>query len=529
MATSKRTIARYTDAELIGQGGFGSVYRAIDAEHGRVVAIKVLMGTLGETERRRFDRERQTMGLLGAHPNIVPIHESGYTEQGEGYLVMEFANGGSLRDRLESETRIPWAEAVSIMGPIAAATQVAHDHGVLHRDIKPDNILIDQFANPKLTDFGIAAVASNATATTSTTATLAHAAPEILQGQAATEAVDIYAIGSTLYNLITGFPPFLRPGDEGVTPMITRALTAPPPDLRHYGVPDAVAVVAEQALAKAPEARQATAGQLSTELVAALGNGVPRSSDPRSNPRPVPTPESVPTINITAPYGQPAAQTVAAASQQVHPQWGHTGPAPAMVSDSRNRSDRTGNDSGRSKSLIVAAIGLVGALCIALGAVVVVNRETGQSPEQTTSPTAVAPSTSTTATSDTKRETATTIPEPDSPPEEEIFEGFSAEIVIFWERNVGDTYAASVLVDGATGIMIVDAPDPDTGLLIEVHQDLTLAADDNGDWAYIGSNPTLLDGSPLINYDPDILLLTEVDGEWIIDQVCDSDGCYLAE
>ncbi|MDH3682513.1 MAG: serine/threonine protein kinase, partial [Acidimicrobiia bacterium] len=272
MAGHTRDIARFAGAVLIGRGGFGSVYRATDVEHGRDVAIKVLQGALGDTERRRFDRERQTMGRLGAHPNIIPVHESGYTDQGEAYLVMELAAHGSLRDRLDRDGTIPWQEAVSIITAIAGATQAAHEQGVLHRDIKPDNILIDAYHNPRLGDFGIAAVASNATATTSTTATLAHAAPEILQGAPSTAAADIYAIGSTLYNLMTGWPPFQRPGDENVTALITRALTEPPPDLRVHGVPDSVARVVERALAKDIGARQASAAQLAQELVEAAAN-----------------------------------------------------------------------------------------------------------------------------------------------------------------------------------------------------------------------------------------------------------------
>jgi serine/threonine protein kinase len=261
---------------MIGRGGFGSVYRATDHEHGREVAIKVLSGTLGEKERRRFDRERQTMGRLGSHPNIIPVHESGYTEDGEGYLVMELAPGGSLRDWLEANQTLPWENAVSVMASIADAIQAAHDQGVLHRDIKPDNILIDAYDNPRLTDFGIAAVASNATATTSMSATLAHAAPEVLQGMTNTEAVDIYAIGSTLHNLITGSAPFERADDVGVTAMMARALSEPPPDLTSYGVPPAVAQVVQRALAKEPTDRPATAAQLAAELrAAATGSQAP--------------------------------------------------------------------------------------------------------------------------------------------------------------------------------------------------------------------------------------------------------------
>ncbi|MEM9893591.1 MAG: protein kinase [Actinomycetota bacterium] len=272
MAPQQRDIGRFTGATMIGRGGFGAVYAADDPEHGRQVAIKILSGELGERERRRFDRERQTMGRLGSHPNIIPVHESGYTDEGEGYIVMELAKAGSLRTRIDNDGPLGWEEATDVSIAIAGAAQAAHDEGVLHRDIKPDNILIDAYGNPRLTDFGIAAVASNATATTSTTATLAHAAPELLNGDTSTGAVDVYAIGSTFYNLVLGHPPFL-PGDHaGVTAMIGRALTQPPPDLRPHGVPHAVAAVIEKSMAKDPGERQRSAAQLAEELRAAKAN-----------------------------------------------------------------------------------------------------------------------------------------------------------------------------------------------------------------------------------------------------------------
>jgi serine/threonine protein kinase len=251
---------------VIGHGGFGAVYRATDADHGRDVAIKVLSGELDSAARRRFDRERQTMGRLSSHPNIVTIYESGYTSNGEAYLVMELAEGGSLRERLSAAGPLPWEEAAEIVAAIAAAAQAAHDNRVLHRDIKPDNILIDRFGNPKLTDFGIATVAGSATAATSTTATLAHAAPEMLQGEGSTPAVDIYALGSTLFSLLNGRPPFLQSDDVTVSSMIGRTITQPPPDLRPLGVPEPIALVVERALAKSPTERQPTADDLAREL-----------------------------------------------------------------------------------------------------------------------------------------------------------------------------------------------------------------------------------------------------------------------
>ena len=284
----RRDIGRFSGAELIGQGGFGSVYRASDPEHGRQVAIKVLRGVLGDTERRRFDRERQTMGRLGSHPNIIPVHESGYTEAGEGYLVMELAPGGSLGDRLDAGERMPWDQAAAIGAAIARAAQAAHDQGVLHRDIKPDNILIDAYGNPRLTDFGIASVATNATATTSTTATLAHAAPEVLDGQPPAPAIDIYAIGSMVFTLITGSSPYERDGEGGVTALIGRILTQPVPDLRAWGVPAPVADVVGRALAKQATDRPATAAELSDELTRAVAAAAPVPDGHRTMAAPPP-------------------------------------------------------------------------------------------------------------------------------------------------------------------------------------------------------------------------------------------------
>ena len=307
----RRKIGRFADAELIGRGGFGSVYRAEDVEHGRQVAVKVLQGTLGETERRRFDRERQTMGRLGSHPNIMPVHESGYTEEGEGYIVMELATG-SLRDRLDAERQLSWQDAVPVAIAIAGAAQAAHDQGVLHRDIKPDNILIDTYGNPRLTDFGIASVASNQTATTSTSATLAHAAPELLEGRPSTEAVDVYAIGSTLYHLILGHPPFSRTDDSSVTALITRTLTEAPPDLAPYGVPAAIASVMARAVAKNPADRQASAAQVAAELSQALSQGAGASPTVA-----VPiTPLGSETIVASSPMFPPTADPTAVANVQ---------------------------------------------------------------------------------------------------------------------------------------------------------------------------------------------------------------------
>lgn len=518
----RRDIGRYRDAELIGCGGFASVYRAADDDHGRHVAVKVLRGCLGQDERRRFDRERQTMGMLGAHPNIVPVHESGYTEQGEGFLVMELATGGSLRDRLDGSGPIPWTEAVSIITAIASAVQAAHDNGVLHRDIKPDNILIDQFASPKLSDFGIAAVATDATATTSTTTTLAHAAPEILRGRPATGAVDIYALGSTLFNLITGWPPFLQPTDQGVTAMITRALNEPPPDLRAVGVPDAVATAIERSLAKEPDHRHRSPAELASELTAAASQ---QATAPVGAGATVIASVGGPPPLLSTPTGRSGATVLAGTT--------YRGVGPVNGSDQLARPPQRGNSGKRGLWLGAAAAVVVlagiGTLLTAGGGAGSSQRPaklTGEtlktieatssksdpsgpsSPSSTVAPSSTpgpGPTSSTTSPSST---TSSTLPVEVTPPDP-LFTGIEpseADFSFVWFDGL--RYTATAIFDGPTGLLFVDVPDElDPTITVTIVEDLELGRYGEGGWAYYGTNPTFTDGSAVDGYTPDILVL----------------------
>jgi len=262
----------------VGRGGFGVVYRAEQTEFRRTVALKVLTGTVDASVRRRFERECQALGSLSDHPNIVTVYAAGFTVDGRPYLAMEFLPGGSLGERLGG-SGLPWAEATAIGVKIAGALQRAHDQGVLHRDVKPDNILISGYGEPKLADFGIARLHGGyETRTGIITATFAHAAPELLEGGSPTAASDVYSLTSTLYALITGQPPFVTDADDALPAVITRIATAPPPDLRDRGVPDAVCRALEHGLAKDPSQRTRSARELGEELRAALaasGGAVP--------------------------------------------------------------------------------------------------------------------------------------------------------------------------------------------------------------------------------------------------------------
>jgi serine/threonine protein kinase/formylglycine-generating enzyme required for sulfatase activity len=266
-------LSGFTDIVQVGQGGYGLVLGARQEQFNRTVAIKVLPTVLhDEVARNRLTRERQAMGVLSGHPGIVTVYDTGYTTDGRPYLVMEFMSGGSLADRVDRGGPLPWTEAVPIMVGIAEAVEAAHRAGVLHRDIKPDNIMVSSFGASKLTDFGIASVVGGpATAATSITATIEHAAPEVLQGQRPTERSDIYGLGSTLFALLNGMAAFRRPTDDSPLPILTRALTEQVPDLRLRGVPAPICDVIERSMNKDPIGRQSSALMFAEELLVASG------------------------------------------------------------------------------------------------------------------------------------------------------------------------------------------------------------------------------------------------------------------
>jgi serine/threonine protein kinase len=260
--------------ERIGGGGFGTVYRAFQPRLNRTVAIKVLHGAAGLDERalRRFEREQQAMGALSSHPGIVTLYDAGATADGIPYLVMEHMAGGSLAERLAQQGSLPVSEAVEITTRVAAAVDHAHRARVLHRDIKPDNILISELGEPKLSDFGIAAlVEGTATVTTTVTATVEHAAPEVLDGDKPTAAADIYSLASTCYTLISGHSPHRHSPDDSMLAILGRVATQPPIDLRTEHIPAPVCDVLEQGLARDPVDRPPTAGEFVHLLQEAVG------------------------------------------------------------------------------------------------------------------------------------------------------------------------------------------------------------------------------------------------------------------
>lgn len=269
-------------AVRIGYGGFAEVYRARQINLNRDVAVKVLRASgVDERARMRFTRECHAVGAVSGHPNIVGVHEGGFTDDGRAYLVMELCPGGSLADRLTASGPLSAAEVIDIGAKIAKALAVAHAAGVVHRDVKPGNILVTAWGEPALADFGIARVeGGQQTATGQVTASLAHAAPEVLEGGVPTPSSDLYSLGSTLFELFAGYPPHFRAADASVLALMRRVLTEPIPDPVVLGMPSPLASAVVRATARYPEQRFATGDEMAVALTSAPPGSAPPPVEP---------------------------------------------------------------------------------------------------------------------------------------------------------------------------------------------------------------------------------------------------------
>jgi serine/threonine-protein kinase len=264
---------RYRIEHEIGSGGMATVYLAEDLKHDRQVAVKVLDPDLAQTlGAERFLREIKTAANL-THPHILPVHDSG---EADGFLfyVMPYVRGGSLRARLEEEQQLPVEEAVSIASEIADALAHAHERDVVHRDVKPANILLSG-AHALLADFGVAqAVAegdqTRLTRTGISLGTPAYMSPEQASGEQDLDGrSDQYALGCVLYEMLAGQPPFTGAQVESV---VRQHLTAEPPEVTQLRptVPQGVAEALAKSLAKAPADRFQTTGEFGARLGAEL-------------------------------------------------------------------------------------------------------------------------------------------------------------------------------------------------------------------------------------------------------------------
>jgi tRNA A-37 threonylcarbamoyl transferase component Bud32 len=256
-----------TDMVQVDRGGFSTVYRANQPAFSRTVAVKVLSNAnLDQEAKERFERECQTMGSLSEHPNIVTVYGAGFTSSGRPYLMMSYLQSGSLQDTLNRDGTIPWQKASLYGVHLAGALETAHRANIVHRDIKPGNVLMSAFGEAQLTDFGIARVAGgHETGKGVVAASVTHAPPEVLDGQRPTHAADVYSLGSTLFEFLNGKPCF-EMDDMGLVPLLRRILNDPVTDLRPMGVPDEICLVIEKAMSKDPALRQQSALEFGREL-----------------------------------------------------------------------------------------------------------------------------------------------------------------------------------------------------------------------------------------------------------------------
>ncbi|WP_433566625.1 protein kinase domain-containing protein [Nocardia sp. CA-151230] len=264
------------DAEEIGRGGFGVVYRCTQRGLDRTVAVKVLTCELDEN-RERFFREQRAMGRLTGHPNIVGVLEVGETETGRPYLVMPYHPRGSLDARIRRDGPVSVEEALHLGVKMAGALETAHRADVLHRDVKPANILLTDYGEPALTDFGIAHLAGGfQTATGAVTGSPAFTAPEVLSGGSPSNGSDVYGLGATLFCALTGHAAFERRSGEQVVAQFLRITTQPVPDLRERGMPDDVCAVIEAAMSRETRDRPSAAefGEQLQRIQQAHGCGV---------------------------------------------------------------------------------------------------------------------------------------------------------------------------------------------------------------------------------------------------------------
>lgn len=260
---------RYEILEQIGTGGMSDVYRAKCHKLNRFVAIKVLKKEYSEDKTfvSKFRAEAQAAAGL-THPNIVNVYDVG-DENGIYYIVMELVEGITLKKYIEKKGKIPYKEAVSIAIQVAKGMQAAHSHHIVHRDIKPQNIIISRDGKVKVTDFGIAKAASSSTITSSTMGSVHYISPEQARGGYSDERSDIYSFGITLFEMLTGTVPF--DGDSTVSVAVQHIQEEiPKPSTVADGIPVSIDMIVLKCTQKKTERRYQDAAELIADLKKSL-------------------------------------------------------------------------------------------------------------------------------------------------------------------------------------------------------------------------------------------------------------------
>jgi serine/threonine protein kinase len=310
-------VAGYRLEEQIGQGGMAVVFRAHDPRLDRYVALKIMAPglALDDAFRQRFIRESRAAAAVD-DPHIIPVFEAG-EEGGVLFIAMRFVRGGDVRSLLDREGPLPPRRATEIISQVASALDSAHARGLVHRDVKPANMLLDASTDRDrpdhvyLSDFGLTKTALAATGLTSTgqfLGTLDYVAPEQIEGRPVDGRTDLYALACAAFELLTGAPPFRR--DQGMAVMFAQVSESPPLlSSRRSDLPRAADAIMNRALAKSPGDRYASCRDFAAALRRVFGLGVPDSA-------PRPSPAARPPTQIAAlsrqPPGGPAAGAAAA-------------------------------------------------------------------------------------------------------------------------------------------------------------------------------------------------------------------------
>ncbi len=310
------TLGRYRILGELGRGAMGTVYRAHDPLIEREVAIKTLHPNLPEEViaevRERFLREAKSAGRLN-HPNIVTIFDVG-EHDGIAYMAMEVLEGRSLQQILGESARLPFQTAADLVAQVADALDRAQQLGIVHRDVKPANVVVSASGHAKLTDFGVAFVpASTMTQTGTMIGSPRYMSPEQVLGLPIDPRSDIFSLGVVLYEMLAGRAPFVRPGDSTIFPLINRIAAEPHPPVTQAdpSIPAVFEVILSKALAKKPEDRYQRAGEMAKDLRNL------RSLEPSSV--------------APAPAEDEKTRVLARGSQTVHPQLENTVVLPAAA------------------------------------------------------------------------------------------------------------------------------------------------------------------------------------------------------
>jgi tRNA A-37 threonylcarbamoyl transferase component Bud32 len=264
---------RYGEPRLIGHGGMGEIYLAEDRELGRKVAVKVLADRFARDEalRSRFTREALAAARLSSEPHVVTIYDVGESE-GHPFIVMEHLGGGTLGERARDRAVDP-GEALDWLGQVSQALDAAHSRGIVHRDVKPANLLFDDRGEIRVVDFGVARVVDETTgqltAAGTVLGTAGYISPEQARGEPASAASDLYSLGIVAYELLTGGRPFER-GSATAEAFAHLQEPVPPASERGVGLPRSIDAVFDRALAKDPGRRYRSAAAFVSALRQAL-------------------------------------------------------------------------------------------------------------------------------------------------------------------------------------------------------------------------------------------------------------------